>query len=169
MRAAVLHAVNEPLKVDDDAVRDRRVAAVAVAARARDDVDAGLRRPADGGRDIRRIERLDDRERLDCVEGAVVLEPGEPVAGAAACQDGTTNGGGERLEARVGGCPHPVRDGERNTQSGYTHEQVAAVQQVRPGGFEPPTNGLEGRRSSAELRAPGPNGTAVTGERRSRW
>jgi hypothetical protein len=25
---------------------------------------------------------------------------------------------------------------------------------MRPGGFEPPTNGLEGRRSSTELRAP---------------
>ena len=31
---------------------------------------------------------------------------------------------------------------------------------MRPGGFEPPTNGLEGRRSSTELRAPGAEGTS---------
>ena len=35
--------------------------------------------------------------------------------------------------------------------------------EMRPGGFEPPTNGLEGRRSSTELRAPDRHATARDG------
>ncbi len=146
----------QPLEVDHDAVRDRRVAAVAVPARPRDDVDAGLRRPADDGCDVGRVERLDDREGLDGVVDAVVLEPCELVAGPTPREDGAADRGGERLDARIRSRPDPVGDRKRGSQPHGTDEQVATVQQMRPEGFEPPTNGLEGRRSSTELRAPAP-------------
>ncbi len=38
---------------------------------------------------------------------------------------------------------------------------------MRPGGFEPPTIGLEGRRSSTELRAPSMGRVAASGSRSS--
>ena len=104
----------QPLEVDDDAVRDGRVAAVAVPAGARDDVHAGLRRPADDGGDVGRVERLHDRERLDGVVEAVVLETGERVAGAAAREDRAADRCRKRLEARVGGSPDPVGNRERS-------------------------------------------------------
>ncbi len=40
-----------------------------------------------------------------------------------------------------------------------------ARNRMRLGGFEPPTHGLEGRRSSAELQAPTGEGSAAKGRR----
>ena len=74
------------------------------------------------------VERLDDGERLDRVVGAVVLEPCERVAGAAARQDRAANRRGERLQARIARRPGPVGDRERSSQPSSTDEQVAAVQ-----------------------------------------
>ena len=55
----------EPGEIDDDPARHRRVAAVAVAARLRDDVHAVRARPVHRCGDVLCVERLDDGERLD--------------------------------------------------------------------------------------------------------
>jgi hypothetical protein len=75
-------------EVDDDAAR-RRVAAVAVAARARDDVDPVLARPADGPLDVRDRLAEDDRVRVHAVEASVDEEPRLRVGGAPGRDDGT--------------------------------------------------------------------------------
>ncbi len=90
-------------EVDDHAAGHCRVAAVAVAARAGDDVHAGLRRPLDRGGDIGGVERLHDRERMDAVVEAVEDQPRALVPGRAAREDRPAHGGRERLEPRVGG------------------------------------------------------------------
>jgi succinate dehydrogenase/fumarate reductase flavoprotein subunit len=91
----------EPLQVDDHAVRDGRVAAVAVPARARDDVHARLRRPAHNGRHIGRIERTCDRERAHRVVEAVEDQPGAVVRRRRARDHRAAHGGCQRPESRV--------------------------------------------------------------------
>ena len=112
-------------QVDDDAAGHGRVAAVAVAARAGDDVHARLRRPLDGGGDIGGVERPNDRERMDVVVEAVEDQPRALVPRCAAREDRPAHSGPERLQPRVGGRGEPTGEGEGRADSDTAHEADA--------------------------------------------
>jgi hypothetical protein len=91
-----------PADVDDNAGR-RRVAAVAVAAGPRDDVDPVLSRPANGPLDIRDGLAEDDRVRPHAVEASADKKPCVRVGGAAGCDDGAVELARELAQASIGG------------------------------------------------------------------
>jgi hypothetical protein len=84
--------------VDDHAVPDRRVAAVAVPAAAGDDVDPVPARPADDALDVRRRLAIGDRARMDGRERRVERQPAGGIAGGTWCDDPPFQLAGERAQ-----------------------------------------------------------------------
>jgi hypothetical protein len=76
--------------------------------------------------------------------GGAIVSP----ATLAIINDAFAADGAERNKEGLPNCPAPPSSGVRGRPVAAT-----CLSEMRLGGFEPPTHGLEGRRSSAELQA----------------
>jgi hypothetical protein len=124
-----LHAV-QPRDVEDDS-GGGRVAAVAVPARARDDVDSVAARPADRVHDVADGLAENDRLRPDRVEPGAVEQTRLVVADARACENVTDEPTTELAQmARRGGEAGSCED---RGGSSAAYEELAAVERLQGG------------------------------------
>ena len=118
----------QPAEVADDAAR-RRVAGVAVPARADRERDLCPSRPGDHLADVVNRQRLHDPERPDAVVALVVDEPRLGVGRARAPDHGPGDAGCERLQASAGRAgEHAPGQGEGGSRGDPPEQERPAVE-----------------------------------------